>query len=327
MSMRDQNKQKEPEKEIRQPTSGMHRHMMFEEDDRVLENPRSVLWKFLFSYLRPYRKSFILFVFLLMFGTAIMSLSPIISASIIDDGIVAQNAQYILFLSTLYLLMMIFMAIFNYISSYGMAKISQEVVFKIRNDLFFKLQDMSLTYFDTHPSGDIISITTNDIDQLNMLVGGQFVMIISSLLSLALTILFMYVLNPFLATISLIVFPIYFLMMKLFMVLIKGVFKRTRETISSVTSSIQENVAGAKVVQAYGQEQKATSEFNEANTENYEAWLKMRKIMSAFWPLIGLISSIITGSVILIGGFAVLGNVHELNDNSTSYRIGISSYG
>jgi len=310
MSTGNQNKSKEPEKEIRQPMSGTHRGpMWFDENDKELDNPRNVLWKFLFSYLKPYRGKLITFMILMLIGTAIMSLSPIISASIIDYGIIAQNAQFILLTSLIYLSLMLFMAISNYVSQYGMAKVSQNVVFGIRNDLFYKLQDMSLTYFDQHPSGDIISITTNDIDQLNMLVGGQFVMIISSILSMALTILFMYVLNPVLATISMIVFPIFLLMMRTFKRVVTGVFKQTRESISSVTSSIQENIAGAKVVQAYGQEKKATSEFDRANIQNYYVMLKIRKIMSVFFPLVTLVTSTLTACVILIGGFAVLGNV------------------
>ena len=312
MSVKEQKFKKEPEKEIRQPMAGGHGRFLFDEDNKNLDNPRKILWKFLFSYLKPYRGSFILFTLLLLIGSGIQSISPIISANIIDFGVIAQNPQFVLNMSIFYLILMIFMAISTYISQYGMAKISQNVVYKVRNDLFFKLQDMSMTYFDQHPSGDIISITTNDIDQLNQLVGGQFVMIIIGFLSIVLSIVIMYILNPLLATIGLVIFPIFVIMLKLFKKVITGVFKKTRESISKVTSSIQENIAGAKVVQSYGQEKKATSEFNEANEENYKIMLKVRRIMSVFFPLIGLVTSIITASVIFIGGFAILGNVSIL---------------
>jgi len=309
MSVKEQNKKKEPEKEIRQPRAGGHGKFLFDEDNKNLDNPRKILWKFLFSYLKPFRGSFILFLILMLIGTSIMSMSPIISALIIDKGIITQNSEFVLNMSMIYLFLMLFMAISTYISQYGMMKVSQNVVFKVRNDLFFKLQDMSLTYFDQHPSGDIISITTNDIDQLNQLVGGQFVMIISGFLSIVLTVIIMYILNPLLATIGLIIFPIFIIMLKVFKKVITGVFKKTRESISKVTTSVQENIAGAKVVQSYGQEKKATSEFDEANTENYKIMLRVRRIMSVFFPLIGFITSIITASVILIGGLSVLGNV------------------
>jgi len=312
LSVKEQNNKEEPEKEIRQPRAGGHGRFLFGEDNKKLDNPRKKLWKFLFSYLKPFRGSFILFLILLLMGTSIISISPIITAFIIDNGIVAQNAQFVLNMSIFYLSLMFFMAISTYVSQYGMAKVSQKVVFKIRNNLFFKLQDMSLTYFDQHPSGDIISITTNDIDQLNQLVGGQFVMIISSFLSIVLTVIIMYILNPLLATISLVIFPIFVVMLKVFKKVITGVFKKTRESISKVTTSIQENIAGAKVIQSFGQEKKAISEFDEANTENYRMMLRVRRIMSVFFPLIGFVTSIITASVIFIGGLTVLGNVSIL---------------
>jgi len=308
LSVKDQ----KTEKEIRQPMSGGHGRFLFGEDNKKLDNPRKILWKYLFSYLKPFRRSFLLFFFLLLIGTSIISISPLISALIIDNGIIAQNPRFVLYMSVLYLSLMLFMAISTYVSQYGIAKVSQNVVYKIRNDLFFKLQDMSLSYFDQHPSGDIISITTNDIDQLNQLVGGQFVMIISGILSIVLTVIIMYILNPLLATIGLVILPIFALMLKAFKKVITGVFKKTRESISKVTSTIQENVAGAKVVQSFGQEKKATSEFDEANTENYRIMLRVRRIMSVFFPLIGFVTSIITASVILIGGLAVLGNVSIL---------------
>jgi len=217
---------------------------------------------------------------------------------------------------------MIFMGISNYIAQYGMGKTSQNVVLQIRNDIFSKLQDMSLGYFDTRPSGDILSIATNDVDQLNQLVGGQFVSIISSIVSIALSIVFMYFLNPLLATISLIIFPIFYLMQRIFRKVIIGVFKESRKSISKVTSSIQENIAGAKVVQAYGQEDKATSEFDVANKENYDVMLRIRRIMATFFPFVSFVTTVITASIIVLGGFAVLGNVSILG---TVISVGVLS--
>ena len=103
-----------------------------------------------------------------------------------------------------------------------------------------------------------MSITTNDVTLLNQLVGGQFVMVISSLVSLILTIFVMLFLNIFLALLSLIIIPIFFIFTYLFRTVAMGLFKESRKTIGNVTSSIQENIAGAKVVQAYGQERRAS---------------------------------------------------------------------
>ena len=113
-----------------------------------------------------------------------------------------------------------------------------------------------MAYFDKKLSGDILSIMTNDVDQLNLLVSGQLVQIINNFVQLGLFLLMMYLISPILATLALINFPIYLYLVKRFQTKATNAFKLTRRTISRVTSSIQENIAGAKVVQAYGQEKK-----------------------------------------------------------------------
>ena len=302
-------KKKEEEKKIIQPGVGMHRGFMMDSGKSKLEHSNRELWKWLFSYLRGYKWKFVTFLILLLLGTLITSITPIISANLIDYGIVAKDSVYIIFMTTFYFSLLVVMAITTYFAQYGMGKISQNITFEIRNNLFYKLQDMSLSYFDKRSSGDIMSITTNDVSQLNQLVGGQFVSIISSIVSLALTVTIMFFLNVFLALLSLIIFPIFFIFIYIFRKRAMGLFKESRKTIGTITSSIQENIAGAKVVQAYGQEKKASSEFDEANTANYHAMLKIRKFMATIFPLISLVTTILTAGILLAGGFVVLGNV------------------
>jgi len=309
MSNNNQKKQEEEEKEIIQPRVGMHRGFMMDSGSSKLEHSSRELWKWLFSYLGRYKWKFVGFLVLLLIGTLISSITPIISANLIDYGIVAKDSVYIIYMTTFYFSLLVAMALTTYFAQYGMGKISQNITFEIRNNLFYKLQDMSLSYFDKRSSGDIMSITTNDVTQLNQLVGGQFVSIISSIVSLVLTVTIMFFLNAFLALISLIIFPIFFVFTNLFRKRVMGLFKESRKTIGSITSSIQENIAGAKVVQAYGQEKKASSEFDEANTANYNAMLKIRKFMATIFPLISLITTILTAGILLAGGFVVLGNV------------------
>jgi len=308
--MSNNREDKKEENEIIQPSVGMrHGPPMMGSGKSKLDHPRRELWKWLFSYLGRYKWKFVTFLTLLLIGTLVSSISPIISANIVDYGIVAKDSAYIIFMSTIYFSLLVFMAITTYFAMYGMGKISQNITYEVRNDLFNKLQDMSLNYFDKHSSGDIMSITTNDVTQLNQLVGGQFVSIITSVVSLVLTVFIMFFLNPYLALLSLIIFPVFFLFTYLFRKVAMGLFKESRKTIGKVTSSIQENIAGAKVVQAYGQERRASTEFDKANTANYNAMMKIRRFMATIFPLINLVTSVITAGILLAGGFAVLGDV------------------
>jgi len=304
-----QENEEEEQQEIIQPSAGSHHKFMMDFEPSDLDHSRRELWRWLFSYLKPFRGKFSLYLIFLLIGTLITAITPLITASIIDKGIITGNIQFILMMSVTYFSLLLFMAITTYYSQYGMGRMSQRITYDIRNDLFYKLQDMSLAYFDQRSSGDIMSITTNDVTVLNQLVGGQFVGIITSIVSIALTVLIMFLLNPFLALISLPVFPIFLLLIFFFRKMAIGFFKESRKTIGKVTSSIQENIAGAKVVQAYGQEKKASSEFDKANKANYNAMMRIRRYMATIFPLINLITTALTACILLAGGFVMLGNV------------------
>jgi len=296
--------EKERELRPRGPDVSGHRGpVAFTGGNAKLEHQRGVLWRWIFSYLFKQKKLFIFFVILIAVGTTINSITPLLTRILIDSGIVARNTQIILNISLLFLTLLLLMSIGNYIGSYGLGKIGQGVVFSMRSDVFEQLQKMSMSYFDKHPSGDVISRATNDVDQINLLLGGQLVQIITSIISLILSLTFMFVLSPFLSLFALIVFPVFYLLSKWFRNRVVGAFKETRKKISKVTSSVQENIAGAKTVQAFGQEKKATDEFEQANIENAEASFRARRIFATFFPLITFMSSVMTVSVLVIGGY------------------------
>jgi ATP-binding cassette subfamily B multidrug efflux pump len=277
--------------------------MRFMGEKVKLEHPRGILWRWIFSYLFQYKRLFIFYAILIAVGSIINIITPLLTRSLIDTGIITGNVNVVLNITILYLSLIMIMAVGNYMGSYGLGKIGQTVVFSMRNDVFEQLQNMSMSYFDKHPSGDVISRATNDIDQMNLLVGGQLVQIITSLLSLVLSVTFMFVLSPFLALFGLIIFPVFYIMSKWFRNRVIGAFKEIRKKISKVTSSIQENIAGAKTVQAFGQERKAISEFDQVNMENAEATFRARRIFATFFPLITFLSSVMTASVLVIGGY------------------------
>lgn len=210
----------------------------------------------------------------------------------------------------------------NYFGTFGINKLGQDITYGIRNDLFDKLQTMSMAYFDRKRSGEIISILTNDVDQVNLLVSGQITQIITSVIALGLSISFMFIANVLLAAFSMIAFPLFLGFFKLFKKKVSGDFKETRKTISKVTTSIQENVAGAKVIQAYNQADKASQEFTKANEENYQANFKVRKTFSTFFPLMQLTTQILTASILTLGGFAY---INGINFFGTIVSIGILS--
>ncbi|MBN2156893.1 MAG: ATP-binding cassette domain-containing protein [Candidatus Lokiarchaeota archaeon] len=309
-----QERQQELENKPRQP--GFRRGPpIFMEGKSKLDHSRKTLWKWIFSYLTPYRGKFVILFFLLIVGTVINGFIPLLSARIIDrilNTAVPDRLQFLQSRSLLYGIMVIIVGVSNYLSLMGMGVLSQKVVLSIRNDQFSQLQGMSLSFFDSRPSGDIISILTNDIDQLNMLVGGQFVEIITSIISIILTLVIMFLLNPILTLFSLTIIPVFIFLMWLFRKFAIRAFKKARKTISGVTSSIQQNIEGGKTVKAFGQEEKAINEFNEANKQNYEAMYQIRRLMGTFIPAIQFITTILTIGILVSGGILYVKDISLL---------------
>ena len=138
--------EEEEEKEIIQPTVGFGHKFMMDDEKAKLDNPRKKLWGWLLSFMRPFKGKFIFFLILLLLGTVIQSITPLLSASIIDFGIINNNSSYVINMSVFLLSILILMAVTSYIAQYGMGKISQKVTYEIRNDLFLKLQDILLVF-------------------------------------------------------------------------------------------------------------------------------------------------------------------------------------
>ncbi|MFX0101727.1 MAG: ABC transporter transmembrane domain-containing protein [Candidatus Hodarchaeota archaeon] len=314
--MSEKEKKEERKPEFHQPGLFRGPHMMGEGKAK-LDHPRKLLWSWIFSHLSNYKWRYVAFGAFLVLGSIVSSYSPLISATMIDQGIVPKKPQVLLTLALVYLFLMVGIGFLNYIGQFNMQKVGQSIIYNMRNELIGKLQGMSMSYFDKHLSGDIISITTNDVDQLNNLMGNQLVQIVTSIISLVFNVVFMFILNPVLAAVAMIAFPIYLISMRIFKKVVTGAFKDVRKNISNVTSQIQQNIEGAKVVQAFGQEEKAANEFDAANQANFQAGFKVRKIMSTFFPLIGLVSSGLTAFVLYVGGLLSLNEIVVLGITMT----------
>jgi ABC-type multidrug transport system fused ATPase/permease subunit len=265
-----------------------------------------ILWKWMLGYLKSYTERFIPLLLLLFVFTTIAAFLPYIQQLIIDFGIVAENWTLTVNLLLFYGLFMIGSTLGSGYVNYVLGKIGTNVIYKVRGELFENLQQVSMDYYDKSHSGDIISIATNDVDQLTMVFGGQLALVIADAFRGILMIILMLVMNWELALISFLVIPIFFAFMKLLRGKAKKAFKVSRKTISAVTQKAEENISGMKVIQAYGKQDAAAQEFDQANLKNQEANLKIRKIFAYYIPIIFFTMGVFSSIVLLYGGSAVL---------------------
>ncbi|MCF2139775.1 MAG: ABC transporter ATP-binding protein/permease [Candidatus Lokiarchaeota archaeon] len=300
--------------------SHQRNRMILEKTKRFVDD--KTLWKWMLSYLKDNLGVFIIVLLGMFLFTGMQAVLPLLQQRLIDDGILKSNASVVISILIIYASFRIISSVGNGFSEFILAKIGTNVVYKVRQDLFINLQKTSMDYFDKVHSGDIISTVTNDVDQLNMVFGGQLATLLTDLFRGLMVLGLMLFMNWELTLVALSLTPLLFILSRFFIKNVRNMFKTTRKKLSQVTSVAEQNISGMKVIQAYGKQREAAEEFDRANRSNQEAFLKVRRIMSFLFPLFFFISSLISAVVLLYSGSAYLNGIGFLGSTIT---IGIVS--
>jgi ATP-binding cassette subfamily B multidrug efflux pump len=189
---------------------------------------------------------------------------------------------------------------------YLMTLVGQRVLLRMRTQVFQRIQTLSLTFFDRHEAGDLMSRLVNDTQVINQAFSGGVVRLASMSLSVLGIIVSMLVLNWRLALASLTGLPMMILATTIFSQRARTAFRRTRQTIGEVSAELQENIAAVREVQAFAREDANVTEFEEINAANRDANVQAQSILSAFSPALDVLSTIALAIVVGYGGYLAL---------------------
>ena len=191
--------------------------------------------------------------------------------------------------------------LFNYIQLVLMARVGQSVLLSLRMDLFRHLQRLSLSFYDRNEVGRIMSRMQNDITQLQeFLTTGILVM--GDLLVLGGIVGAMFLMDVQLALVTLTVLPLLFLLLYRWQDFARRAYLRVRRAIAAVNASLQENIAGIRVVQSMGREDLNLEKFSKLNGRNLSTSLQASRLSSAVLPAVEIIGALALALVIIFGG-------------------------
>lgn len=195
----------------------------------------------------------------------------------------------------------------SYFQGRVMVTIGQKAANVMREDLFEKLQDLPLKYFDTHAHGELMSRFTNDIDNVEMAIEQSVVQLISGVLTFAGTLVMMLVLSPALFAVAAVILA--------FMVFLStglskkstGYFRSQQKSLGSLNGYIEEMVDGLKVIKVFGHEQVASSQFAGLNEQFRSSATTATFLSGVVMPLMGNLSRICYAAVAIAGGLLAIG--------------------
>ena len=189
--------------------------------------------------------------------------------------------------------------------------IGQQLLFRLRRELFEHLNKLSLSFYDRQEVGRVMSRATSDVVVMQELMTSGFLNVLADLFGLALIVFFLFWLDPLLAVVSLSVIPVLLVLMAIWQRHAAQAFIRVRQAIAVVNSSINENVSGVRVVQSLGREEHNLGEFDQLNERNRDLNLRAGKLQAAVMPLVELLSAVATALVLVVIAMRVFGGSME----------------
>ncbi|MCA1644687.1 MAG: ABC transporter ATP-binding protein/permease [Chloroflexi bacterium] len=197
-------------------------------------------------------------------------------------------------------------ALFAFGQQYNAERISQNVAFDFRNELFAKIQRLSFSYLDRNQTGQLMIRATDDVEKVRLFIGQGLVMALQSFILLAATLIVLWFSNPGLTLVIVPILPIAFAVFFFFGAIAQPLFMRVQVRMSALNTVVQENVAGLKVVRAFGREPYEEARFARSADGVLEQQLKVSRTFSFLFPVIFLIANLGQAAVLYFGGTQII---------------------
>lgn len=245
------------------------------------QEQRRIFYRLL-SYSTPHTKKIILAFILLSLATLGEVLGPLLIGIFIDDYLTPKNLTYqpLLLLGGGYLGIQFVKSLITYFQQYTFQEIALKIIQQIRVDVFTKVQELGLKYFDKTPAGSIVSRVTNDTEAIKDLFVTVIANFIQSGFLMAGIFIAMFSLNLKLAAFCLFILPIILLIMKTYRKYSARYYADMRERLSQLNAKINESLQGMAMIQMFRQQKRLEREFSEINTKHYEAGRRNIKLDS-----------------------------------------------
>lgn len=193
-----------------------------------------------------------------------------------------------------------------------MVHVAQHTVAALRQDLFNRLQQLSVSYYDRHQSGDLMSRFTNDIDTVSEMLNSSFASIISNVLTFVGTVVMMIVLNPWLTLITFLFLGLMGLVVKVIGGRSRANFQRQQAALGALNGYIEEMIEGQKVIKVFNHEGQAVERFTALNGDYRDAATAAQAYAGMMMPAMGNLSKINYAVTCCVGGLLAIGGVFDI---------------
>ena len=204
--------------------------------------------------------------------------------------------------------------LFAFAQAFLAQKVSQDVAFDFRNELFEKIQRLSFSYHDRNRTGQLMIRATDDVEKLRMFIGQGLLLAVQAIVLLIGSLAVLVFTNWSLTLVIVPVLPLALVLFMIFGAITQPLFGEIQRRLSNLNTILQENLAGIRVVKAFVREKKEQDRFNDAAQTLLNQHVKIAKIFSFLFPFIFLIANLGQAAVVYWGGGQILSGTLSLGE-------------
>lgn len=269
-------------------------------------------FKKLMGYVGKYKGSLVLVAVCLLISSAGSVATSYLLKPLLNDYIIPGDFpglfKMLLVMGGMYLLS----SLCSFAYARIMVHVAQHTVAALRQDLFNRLQQLPVSYYDRHQSGDLMSRFTNDIDTVSEMLNSSFASIISNVLTFVGTVVMMIVLNPWLTLITFLFLGLMGLVVKVIGGRSRANFQRQQAALGALNGYIEEMIEGQKVIKVFNHEGQAVERFTALNGDYRDAATAAQAYAGMMMPAMGNLSKINYAVTCCVGGLLAIGGVFDI---------------
>ena len=276
----------------------------------IVEKPKNgkQTFKKLLKYIGSSKKVFIILLVLTFLVSILSLVGPSLQGDAMGSITITKdnpevNWESLLLLLIAMVIVYALQAAFTYFQSLFSAKLSQEMIVKLRNDLFGHISKLPISYVDTHQHGDIMSRMTNDVDKISTTISSSISSLFSGILTIVGVLAITLYLNWFLTLVSMASVVLTIIVVKYLSKAMRKYFKKQQDLLGTLNGHSEETITGYKTVIAYSQEKEAMDKFNKISTDLKNVGIKSQILGGVMGPLMNIINNIGFLIVCGVGGY------------------------
>lgn len=269
-----------------------------------------------FRFVRPYRSFFYISLVLAIVMAVFAPIRPYLIQLTVDKATgkpiavphwlelflfksdLSDATQFIIAVSIFQVIFLFVETAIRFFFTFITAWMGQSVVKDMRNAVYQKILSLNLRQFDKTPIGTLTTRTINDIESINDIFSDGLIPIIADLLTIVITLGWMFWMDWRVTLISLIPFPVMIIATYYFKESVNKSFIRVRNAVTALNAFVQEHITGMQVVQAFAAEEREMAKFKKINTEHRNANIKAIFAYSVFFPVVEVVLAISMGLLV-----------------------------